>query len=158
MSSEQEHGKDHIGKAHTVEIYTPERQVLTIYSRQYGEQRSDHNDYRTSLAILLRNIGAWPNSGIREQLPDSLRQAMDEQPREELRQTLRSMQQLSKQYDFNTAVSALDEALRLNRRRFSDAAAMAARIHGYGLLTAPEKGPDLKIYDSLLMKGEAPCS
>jgi transposase len=144
-------------KAHTVEIYTPDRQVLTIYSRQYGEQRSDHNDYRTSLAILLKNIGAWPNSGIREQLPASLRQAMDEQPREELRQTLRSMQQLSKQYDFDTAVSALDEALRLNRRRFSDAAAMAARIHGYGLLTAPEKGPDLKIYDSLL-KGEAPCS
>lgn len=144
-------------KAHTVEIYTADRQVLTIYPRQYGDQRSDQNDYRTSLAILMKNIGSWPNSGIREQLPISMRQAMDGQPREELRQTLRALQQLSTKYDFETAVAALAETLRINRRRFSDAAAMAARIHGYGLFTEPEKGPDLKIYDRLL-KGEAPCS
>jgi len=144
-------------RAHTVEIYTPELQILTTYPRQFGEQRSDSTDYRTTLAILLKNIGAWPNSGVREQMPAELRQTMDEQTKEELRRTLRSLQQLSKQYDFETAVAALGEAHRLSRRNFSDAAAMAARIHGYGLLTEPEKGPDLKVYDQLL-KGEATCS
>lgn len=144
-------------KAHTIEIYTPSHLVLVIHNRQYGEQRSDNSDYRTSLAMLMKNVGSWPNSGVRESIPLSLRQVMDEQPREELRQTIRSLQQLTQTYDFETAVAALDEGLRLNRRHFSDAAALAARIHGYGLMTAPEKGPDLRVYDSL-MRGDAPCS
>lgn len=144
-------------KAHTVEILTKDFRILTTHSRQYGSQRTDIIDYRTSLAVLMRNVGAWPNSGIREQIPDSLRQAMDEQPREELRQSLRTLQQLSQNYDFETAIAALDEGLRLNRRHFADAAVLAARIHGYGLMTTPEKGPNLKIYDNLL-RGDTTCS
>lgn len=144
-------------RAHTVEILTKDYQIMTVYERQYGDQRTDSTDYRTTLAILLRNVGAWPNSGIRENLPPKLRQAMDEQTREELRQSLRALQQLCQLYNFETAVAALEEGVRLNRRQFADSAVLAARIHGYGLLASPEKGPDLKVYD-LLLEGGGKCS
>ena len=144
-------------RAHTVEILTKDYEILTVYDRSYGSQRTDSTDYRTTLAMLMKNIGAWPNSGIREQMPMALRKAMDAQPREELRQSLRALQQLSEVYDLETAIAALDESLRLDRTRFADTAILAARIHGYGLMSPPEKGPDLKVYDRLL-KGEGSCS
>jgi len=144
-------------RAHTVEILTKELEILTVYERRYGDQRTDSTDYRTMLATLMKNVGAWPNSGIREQLPANLRLAMDTQPREELRQSLRVLQQLSDIFDFETAVGALDESLRLERTRFADRAVLAARIHGYGLMSAPEQGPDLRVYDHLL-KGVETCS
>jgi len=82
---------------------------------------------------------------------------MDGQPREELRQSLRALQQLSDIFDFETAIGALDESLRLDRTRFADRAVLAARIHGFGLMSAPEQGPDLRVYDHLL-KGVETCS
>jgi hypothetical protein len=57
----------------------------------------------------------------------------------------------------DAAVAALEQGVRQDRRRFAESAVLAARIHGYGLLTAPEKGPDLAIYDRLL-KGDGTCS
>lgn len=144
-------------RAHTVEILAKDFSVLTVYDRMYGSVRTDSTDYRTTLAMLLKSLGAWPNSGIRELLPHTLRQTLDQQPREELRQSLRALEQLCGVYDFETAVAALDESLRLDRARFADMAVLAARIQGYGLTRAPEKGPDLKVYDRLL-KGEGQCS
>jgi transposase len=144
-------------RAHCVEILTKDLEILTVYERRYSDQRTDSSDYRTMLATLMRNVGAWPNSGIREQMPAALRLTMDAQPREELRQSLRALQQLSDIYDFETAIGALDESLRLDRTRFCDRAVLAARIHGYGLMSPPEQGPDLRVYDHLLMGGENVC-
>ena len=45
---------------------------------------------------------------------------------------------------------ALEEGLRINRTAFCDAAALAARISGYGLDMAPAHGQDLRGYDELL--------
>ncbi len=144
-------------RAHTVEILADDLSVLTVYDRMFGAERTDTTDYRTTLATLLKNVGAWRNSGIREKLPDPLRQALDAQPKEALRQSLRALEQLSQTYDFETAVAALEEGLRLDRTRLSDTAVLAARIRGYGLMRAPEKGPDLRVYDRLL-KGDGACS
>jgi len=144
-------------RAHTVDILDEARAVLVSHPRHFGSQRSDTQDYRTSLAILMRNAGAWPNSGIREMVSDSLREVMDNQVRSDLQQTLRTMHSLSKVYDFEIAIRALDEGLKINRANFCDAAVLAARISGFGLDTAPESGPDLSGYDSLLRGGDLPC-
>ena len=145
-------------RAHTVDILEPSGQILTRYERQYGEQRSDSNDYRTTLAQLMRNVGAWKNSGLRKLIPDPLLEVMDSQPRDELQKTLRIMYRLNRDYDFETALRALEEGLRINRTNFHDAAALAARMTGYGLSTAPEQGPDLRHYDQLLHSGgDRPC-
>ena len=140
-------------RAHTIDILDREsKQVLVRHTRNYGPQRSDTCDYRTSLAVLMNNAGAWQNSGIREMVPTALKDAMDRQPRNQLRATLRTMHQLTTTYSFETALHALEEGLRINRTAFCDAAALAARISGYGLEVAPERGQDLRVYDQLLQR------
>ena len=142
-------------RAHTVEILDEHKQLIVRHERRFGTQRSDSCDYRTSVAMLLKNPGAWKNSGIRESVPESLKQVMDRQSREELRSTLKTMKQLSTTYDFETALAALSEGIRINRNAFCDAAVLAARISGYGLNTPPDSGQDLSVYDRLLEEGQA---
>jgi transposase len=142
-------------RAHSIEILDEGKQLLVRHSRRYGAQRSDTCDYRTGLAVLMRNVGAWKNSGVRELLPEPLRALMDRQEREELRTTLKTMHLLSAEYGFEIAVSALEEGMRLNRKSFSDTAVLAARIQGYGLQTPAEGGQDLSVYDQLLEEGKA---
>lgn len=137
-------------RAHTVDILDTNKLLLVRHTRHYGAQRSDTCDYRTSLAMLMNSAGAWQNSGIRELVPAALKDVMDSQPRDELRATLRTMHHLTVTYSFETALKALEEGLRINRTAFCDAAALAARISGYGLDVAPERGPDLHVYDELL--------
>ncbi len=137
-------------RAHTIDILDKQKKLLVRHSRQYGLQRSDTCDYRTSLAMLMKNAGAWQNSGIRELVPTALKTTLDSQPRGELKATLRTMHQFTVTYSFETALKALEEGLRINRTAFCDAAAIAARISGYGLNVAPERGQDLHVYDELL--------
>ena len=139
-------------RAHTVHILDKDKQELVCHSRKFGTQRSDSCDYRTSLNILMRNAGAWQNSGIREEVPDQLRIMMDGQARDDLRATLKTLQLLTKTYSFETAIQALEEGIRINRTNFCDAAILAARLAEYGLESEPESGPDLKLYDALLQK------
>lgn len=137
-------------RAHTVDILDENKELVVRHARQFGTQRSDTLDYRTSLAMLTRNAGAWQNSGIRELVSPALRDLMDSQPRDELKATLRTMQRLAVTYTFETALEALDEGIRINRTGFCDTAVLAARIREYGLDSAAESGPDLKAYDELL--------
>jgi len=137
-------------RAHVIEILDENKQLVVRHTRQYGKQRSDSLDYRTSLAMLTRNAGAWRNSGIRELVTPALKEAMDNQPRDQLKATLRTMEQLSTTYSFETAIQALDAGIQINRTEFCDTAVLAARISEYGLDSAAVEGPDLKIYDALL--------
>ena len=137
-------------RAHTIDILGKDKKLLVRHPRQYGLKRSDTCDYRTSLTMLMRNPGAWKNSGIRELVPNTLKTVMDGQPRDGLQTTLRTMHELSVLYSFETALQALEEGLRINRTSFCDSAALAARISGYGLNVAPERGQDLHVYDQLL--------
>jgi hypothetical protein len=57
-------------RAHQVDILTEGGQIVATHPRMYGETRTDTSDYSTSLAALLRNSGAWHNSGLRQQTPD----------------------------------------------------------------------------------------
>jgi transposase len=137
-------------RAHTIDILDDQKRIVVSHPRQFGTKRSDTVDYRTSLAILTRNAGAWMNSGVRELVSAELKQVMDNQPRDQLKVTLRTMQQLATTYSFETALRALSEGIKINRTRFCDTAVLAARISEYGLDTAAEAGPDLSGYDTLL--------
>jgi hypothetical protein len=86
-------------------------------------------------------------------IPESLRSNMDALCREELRETVRTLSQLTKSYSFETAVQALEEGFRVSRTGFCDAAVLAARMTNFGLHTSPEEGPDLNPYDQLLKVG-----
>ncbi|WP_439645366.1 Mu transposase domain-containing protein, partial [Geotalea toluenoxydans] len=51
-------------RAHSIDILDDHKRLVVRHSRVYGERRSDSCDYRTSLAVLMNNPGAWKNSGI----------------------------------------------------------------------------------------------
>ena len=96
--------------AHTVDILTEGGQVITTHKRVFGDNRSDVSDYTTTLAVLMKNSGAWGNSGLRQETPDALRTYMDAQPKEKLKDCLRIMNELTNQYGFQAAASAMEMA------------------------------------------------
>ena len=115
--------------------------------------RTDISDYSTTLAVLMKNSGAWGNSGLRRETPDTLRTYMDAQPKEKLKDCLRIMNELTNQYGFHTAVGAMEMACARGNINICDASVLAARITGYGICTPPEAGPSLAVYDETFLKG-----
>lgn len=67
--------------AHTIEVLDGDGNTLVTHPRQYGDVRTDTSDYSTSLAVLLKNVGAWHNSGVRADAPEMLREFMDKLPK-----------------------------------------------------------------------------
>lgn len=144
-------------RAHTVDILSPDKVVVVRHKRLFGRERTDSTDYRTSLAVLMKNPGAWKNCGIRELVTADLRAVLDAQTREELQKTLRTMNALCDQYCFETAVRALEVALGSHSSSpLTTAAVIAARIVDGGLDALPEPGPDLREYDRLLEREVQP--
>lgn len=154
---ENSHKKVPVGiRAHTIDILTQGGQLVTTHRRAFGEGRTDISDYSTTLSVLLKNSGAWENSGLRRDTPDALRAYMDAQPREKLKDCLRIMDELTNQYGFAAAVSAMEMACSRGNINSCDASVLAARITGYGIYTPPEAGPSLSVYDeAFLQKGGA---
>ena len=139
-------------RAHTVDILTEGGQVVTTHRRAYGDNRTDISDYSTTLAVLMKNFGAWGNSGLRRETPDALRAYMDAQPKEKLKDCLRIMNELTSQYGFQAAASAMEMACTRGSINICDASVLAARITGYGIYTPPEAGPSLAVYDDMFLK------
>jgi len=130
---------------------------VVSHKRMYGGTRTDVSDYSTSLAMLLRNSGAWYNSGLRQQTPEALRSYIDNLPKEGRKDCLRIMNEITTQYGFQAAVNAMGMAMGRGEINLCDAAVFAARITGYGIDTPPEPGPSLSVYDEVfLSKGGNP--
>ena len=138
-------------RAHYIDILEDSGKLLVRHKRLYGKDRTDTRDYSTSLAMLSRNVGAWPNSGFRQEVPDPIREYIDNQPKVERKSTLRLLAELSNQYGVKAAVDALKLAIEKNSVNKSDATILAARITGYGIDTPPEPGPSLAIYDQTFL-------
>lgn len=98
-------------RAHTIDILTDGGQFVTSHRRMFGEGRTDTSDYSITLAVLMKNSGAWHESGLRRETPDILRTYMDAQPKEKLKDRLRIMNELTNQYGFQAAASAMEMAV-----------------------------------------------
>lgn len=146
-------------RAHTVDILEKTGALLVSHRRAYGDKRSDVADHRTSLAALLKNSGAWANSGIRADAPGMLRDYMDAQPKEGLKSCLRILTELSGQYGYTAAMEAMGMAAGRGDVNICDASVLAARITGYGIDTPPQPGPELSAYDEAFLGrgGERQC-
>lgn len=97
--------------AHTIDVLTEDGEILTTHKRAFGDSRTDTSDYSTSLAMLMKNSGAWSNSGLRRETPDVLRTYMDAQPKRKLKDCLRIMNELTDQYGFHAAVDVMEKAI-----------------------------------------------
>lgn len=138
-------------RAHTIEVLRENGVILTTHRRMYGEVRTDVSDHSTTLLTLLKNIGAWDNSGLRSETPDALRQYMDAQTKEKRKDCLRVWKELTEHYGFPAAVSALEMTAKGGEVNLCDASVLASRITGYGIDTPPEPGPPLTVYDELFL-------
>ncbi len=142
-----------VGKrAHFVDILNPDGSLLVRHKRMYGDIRTDVIDYATTLAVLSRNAGAWQNSGLRKELPDPLREYLDGLEKHQLKEQLRLMNELKKDYGYEAAVDAMTRALNNGCIHSSDARILAERITGYGINTPPDPGPSLSVYDDAFLK------
>ena len=121
------------------------------HGRQFGPDRTDSSDYSTTLAVLSHSAGVWPDSGVRKEVTDPLREYMDGLPKPVLRNCLTMMNELTATYGFMAAVKAMDMALRDNRISSSDAKIIAERITGYGIDTPSDIGPSLDAYDKAFL-------
>ena len=138
-------------RAHTIDIYDEKREIMASHIRKFGKQRTDSVDHRTSLAVLMRNAGAWPNSGVREMVSPPIRNYLDEMDRDTLKDALRTMNLLSQRYSFERAMEAFEVVVRNpGNSPFSDAVVFAARMADMGGLEDPSPGPDLSVYDRFL--------
>lgn len=136
--------------AHQIEVLDNTGQLICVHKRIYGANRTDSVDWSSTVNRLIKNPGAWRNSGLRESFPQILKENIDEMDKEHFRGALRILDKLSRQYDYETAVEAMKEAVKRNTFDGYSADAIAARILCNGLDVLPEKGPDLASYDRLI--------
>ncbi len=141
--------------ARTVEPLDAEGRPLHTYRRRFGKTRTDSLHPRATLPRLIRSPGAWPNSQLRETLGPDLRAEMDLLDRTGLREVLRTLDDLGSRFGFETALQALEEASRAGRLQQSTVEVLALRISTLGLLAEPSPGPDLAVYDRMLLGKEA---
>lgn len=134
-------------RAHFIDILEPDGSLLVRHMRQYGDGRTDINDYSTSLEMLGKNVGAWNNSGFRKEAPDLIRDYIDGQSRIERKSSIQILSAMTRQYGYEAAIQALIMAIKNNSVTSSNVAIIAARITGYGIDTPPNPGPSLEIYD-----------
>ncbi|MEW5815608.1 MAG: IS21 family transposase, partial [Spirochaetota bacterium] len=142
-------------KAHHVWVYEKNSGGLIVeHPRSYGSERTDRSDYRTALKRLMKHPGAWKNSQVRVGLSARLREGLDGLADSDLRGVLRVLSFSSASFGYEVALASLEEALRLGAVDKYSVGAIAARIRFDGLNVVPEKGPDLKRYDTVLIPKE----
>lgn len=139
--------------ADKVDILQDDGTLLVSHKREFGPERTDSNDYRTTLCTLMKNPGAWENSGIRQQAPAILRDYLDQQDRRGRKAQLRTLAELTDHYGLETAMAAMERSIHGGRLSSCDATVLAERIASFGLDTRPTAGPSLAVYDRAFLRG-----
>ena len=154
---ENSHQKVLVGiYADKVDVLRDDGTVLVSHERCFGPERTDSNDYRTTLCTLMKNPGSWENSGIRRQAPALLRDYLDQQDRRSRKKQLRTLAELTSRYGLETALTAMERSIHDEHLSSCDAAVLAERIAGFGLDTKPTAGPSLAVYDQAFLRGGDP--
>lgn len=142
--------------AHLIQPLTEEGAPIVSHRRQFGTDRSESMDYRTTVHQLWQNPGAWRNSPVRTLLPAALQAALDQALRADLQDSLRALQDLSARYDWDHAVRALDYAREQGRLTYDHATVVAQRFAEWDTLGHDATPVDLGLYDELLPGGITP--
>ena len=90
-------GPEHAGRelivglrAFEVELLDASGARITTHPRAYGDNPTSSDDPSMQIGLLCNRPGAWPNSQVREALPDPLREWLDGQARAVLAEGLRT--------------------------------------------------------------------
>jgi transposase len=139
-------------RAHEVMILDSAGCVLETHRRKFGTKRTESINHVVSLTTLINKPRAWQQSKLRDALDDEVRDFLDLQPKDILVDYLKCMREQAKRHELTTVLSAFDALIRRGGTFSpSDVAVTAARMDGFGLTAAPERGPDLNYYDKELL-------
>ena len=94
-----------------IDIFDEQGYLLVTHERIYGTGRKDSSDYSTTLHTLMRNPGAWDNSGIRQQAPDILKTYMDQLDHQKRKSRLKLMCRLADNYGLQTAMVSMERCI-----------------------------------------------
>ncbi len=98
-------------RADSVEILDTTGKPIGMRERAYGDAPTSSDDPVNQLEALVFRANAWPNSKVRDALPDPLRSWLDQQGRIELQGHLRTMLAVSRDTGWRTAIDAMSDVL-----------------------------------------------
>lgn len=138
-------------RAHTVSILEARcGGVVAVHERAWGSAPTRSVDPAGQIEELARKPGGWRNSAVRCVLPANVVAALDGLDRHGLARGLRQIAGACRDAGQGPTWSALEKTVSTGSvTDFCNAAALAARIAGYGLDPDPLPGPDLAVYDRL---------
>ncbi|KFI64214.1 transposase [Bifidobacterium cuniculi] len=84
---------------------------IIAHERAYGDGPSSSEEAIQQLEALCCKANAWPNSQVRDALPDPLRDFLDQQDRISLQGHLRTLPRTSRETGWETALAAMGGVL-----------------------------------------------
>ena len=75
--------------------------------RAYGQASTNSEDPSMQLALLCNKPASWPNSRVRDALPDPLREWLDRQDRQTRNEALQTLKRVDRESGWANAVEAM---------------------------------------------------
>ena len=135
--------------ATAVTVCTESGELVCEHERQYGSAPTDTANPASQLPLLTMKLGAWRNSGVREAIPDDLRDYMDGLGKKDLGGGRRIMREQVGRRGWDAAGGAMEAALQLTGRLDEASVAIAAARAEGGSISYDEP-VDLGVYDAML--------
>lgn len=98
-------------RALEVEVLDAKGRRIAVHERAYGQAPTSSDDPPRQLEALCNKPNAWPNSQVREALPDPLREWLDRQDRATLRESLHTLKHADRESGWANAVPAMPRIL-----------------------------------------------
>lgn len=140
--------------AHTITVYSAQGHVIASHKRIYGSTRTDSTDYATTIDMLIKKGNAWKNCELRNKFDGESRCAIDGFSKENRGKLLGHLSKNIERYGFDTALAALEEAVKRGTTDEFSIQALAARKAYEVFGGSGDTGPDLDLYDVTLLLGK----
>ncbi|KFJ06302.1 IS21 family transposase [Bifidobacterium thermophilum] len=122
---------------------------LATHPRAYGQASTNSEDPSMQLALLCNKPASWPNSRVRDALPDPLREWLDRQDRQTRNEALQPLKRVDRESGWANAVEAMLSILEsTGGADRAGAALLAARLaEGVAGIEYDDDRPDPGEYD-----------
>ena len=98
-------------RALEVEVLDAKGRRIAVHERAYGQAPASSDNPPRRLEALCNKPNAWPNSQVREALPDPLREWLDRQDRATLRESLHTLKHADRESGWANAAPAMPQTL-----------------------------------------------
>ena len=132
-----------------VEVLDSSGKHLATHPRAYGQASTNSEDPSMQLALLCNKPASWPNSRVRDALPDPLREWLDRQDRQTRNEALQTLKRVDGESGWANAVEAMLSILEsTGGADRAGVTLLAARLaEGVAGIEYDDDRPDLSEYD-----------